>query len=366
MKDKNLLRTPKGEWGEGFINFTSNDYLGLSRHPEVIIAGIEAAEKYGAGAGASRIAGGNHPLFGEFAEKIAAYKGYEAATVFGSGYLANLGVITALEPEVVYADKLVHASIIDAIKLSGAKLVRFKHNDVADLKKCLEKDVILSASEGSFACAQNDDKRRRLIITEEIFSMDGDFAPVDELKEIADKNNCTLIVDGAHSIYQKSKLKAHIYIGTMSKALGSYGGYVCGSRALIRYLETKARSLIYSTGLPPFAVGAAIKALEIAGRDELYLKVLKNTEYLKSSLPRFARNDGTSSIVPIILGSEEKALAAEKLLKDNKILVSAMRPPTVPKGTARLRISVTAAHTKSEIDLLADWLKTLNMCHPAT
>ena len=329
MKDKNLLRAPKGEWGEGYINFTSNDYLGLAKDKRVVAAGIAAAEKYGAGAGASRIAGGDHPLFAEFAKDIAAFKAYEAATVFGSGYLANIGIITALEPGIIYADKLVHACIIDAAKLSGAKLVRFKHNDMADLKRLMTEPG--------------------LIITEEIFSMDGDAAPLQELRRIANESGCILMVDGAHSLYDKKAKLADIYVGTMSKALGSYGGYVCGSKTLIKYLETKARPLIYSTGLPPFAVGAALKALQIAENEKLYLKVLENAQLLR----------GNSAIIPIILGSEDKALAAEEILRHDKILVSAIRPPTVPKGTSRLRVSVTAAHKKSEIDLLAEKLKRI-------
>jgi len=327
LKDKNLLRAPKGEWDKGFINFTTNDYLSLAKHPQVIKAGIKAAEKYGAGAGASRMAGGNYPLFAEFESKIAKHKGYPAACVFGSGYLANLGVITALvgEGDVVLADKLVHACIIDAVKLSGARLVRFKHNDVADCKRRITAET-------------------KLIVTEEIFSMDGDAAPIDELKKLG----ITLLVDGAHSLYDK-KCKADIYVGTMSKALGSYGGYVCGSKVFIEYLYNKARPLIYSTGLPPFALGAAIKALDIVEKDKPYKKTLANAKYLKAK----------SAIVPIIVGEEKKALAAEQKLRKHKILVSAIRPPTVPQGTSRLRISVTATHTKSEIDLLAETLKKI-------
>ena len=373
LKNKNLLRVPKGAAG-GFINFTSNDYLGLSRHPQVVATGVAAAEKYGAGAGASRIAGGEHPLFAEFAAAVAAHKGYEAATIFGSGYLANLGVITALEPEIIYADKLVHACIIDAARLSGARLVRFRHNDMEDLRRLLLPPPTSSRREEAFAPfpAGGVGGARGLIITEEIFSMDGDSAPLAELRQIADEHGCTLIVDGAHSLYDKKPKIADIYIGTMSKALGSYGGYVCGSRVLVEYLETKARPLIYSTGLPPFAVGAALKSLEIAETEKLYLKTLDNSKYLTSSLRgersnpcwserggllRSPRHNGLGAIVPIILGSEEKALAAEQELRRHKILVSAIRPPTVPKGTSRLRISVTAEHDKSEIDLLAEKLK---------
>ena len=293
-------------------------------HPEVIEAAIKATEKYGAGSGASRLAGGNYPLFEEFENKIAAYKGYEAACIFGSGYLANVGVIQALaaKGDEVLCDKLSHASIIDGIRLSGAKLVRFKHNDVADLQECITENT-------------------KLIITEEIFSMDGDKSPP--------IMNAPLMLDGSHSLYGPEYPEAEIYVGTMSKALGSYGAYVCGSRVFIEYIKSSARSLIYSTALPPAAMGAAIKALEIAGRDKPYLKTLGNAKLLGAE----------SAIIPIIIGDEAKALAAEACLKEKKILVSAIRTPTVPKGKARLRITVTANHTKEEIELLAKEIKKI-------
>ena len=321
LAQNNQLRTPKGEWGEGWLNFTSNDYLGMRTHPKVIEAAIAATQKYGAGAGASRIAGGNHPLYNEFEEKIAAYKGYEAACVFGSGYLANLGVIQALvgSGDEVLADKLSHACIIDGVRLSGAKLVRFKHNDIADLQSKVSEHT-------------------KLIISEEIFSMDGDKAPPILFSP--------LMLDGAHSLYGPEYPEAEIYIGTMSKALGSYGGYVCGSKTLIDYIKSTARSLIYSTALPPSTLAAAIAALDVITKEKPYEKTLENAKILGAN----------SAIIPVILGSEDAALNAEAKLREQKILVSAIRPPTVPPGTARLRISISASHTKEEIEKLADAL----------
>ncbi len=361
MKDKNLFRSLKGA-EDGFINFTSNDYLGMSRRPEVIEAGVKAALKYGAGATASRLAGGNHALYEELEASLAANKGTEAALVFGSGYLTNIGVISALEPDVVFADKLVHACIIDGVKLSGAKLIRFKHNDMGDLRKRLEEnchprarheDLGLQPPQLDSRVKPENDRVRKLIITEEIFSMDGDTAPIDELTQF----NTPLLIDGAHSLYQSpiTNRQSSIYVGTLSKAIGCYGGYVAGSKTLIEFLKNKARTFVYSTGLPPFVIGSAIKSLEIIEKEKPYLKALENVKYLSSKF----QVPSSSAIIPIILGSEEKAIAAEQLLKQNKILVSAIRPPTVPKGTSRLRISVTAAHTKEEIDLLANCLKTI-------
>lgn len=342
MKDKNLLRHLKGEWQEGFISFTSNDYLALSRNEEVIEAGSAAAELYGAGATASRLAGGNHPLYEELEIKLAAIKNAESALVFGSGYLTNIGVIPALagEGSVIYADKLVHSCIIDGIKLSGAKLIRYNHNDMADLKR----RIIPAGGQPVF-------------ITEEIFSMDGDKAPLEELRRIVAETGGLLLIDGAHSLYQKtqtSRFENEIYIGTLSKAVGCYGGYVAASKTIIEYLKNKARSFIYSTGLPPFVIGSAIKALELIENGRPYLKTMENAQYLSSLLKLPIPQ---SAIIPIIMGEEGKALNAETALKANKLLVSAIRPPTVPPGTSRLRISVTAAHTKSQIDFLANSLK---------
>ncbi len=394
LKGKNLLRVPKSAQLPDFINFTSNDYLGLSCHPEVIRAGAEAAEKYGAGAGASRIAGGNHPLYDKLEEALAKAKGTEAACVFGSGYLTNIGVIPALvgEGDIIFADRLSHACIIDGAKLSGAKLVRFNHNDLDDLRRRLTLSQPSPSGRGlndspslregniSYTPSLREGvgggfKGKKLIITEEIFSMDGDKAPLAELKRIAEENDAWLMVDGAHSLYQPATGNhQHIYIGTLSKAIGAYGGYVAGSKTLIEYIKTKARSLIYSTALPPFVIASALKSLEVIEREKPYLKTLENTKHLLTSLraggeaiqknwiatlPAVARDDELSAIVPIIFGSNEKALEAEQKLREGKILVSAIRPPTVPENTARLRVSISALHEKAELDKLAATLNRI-------
>jgi 8-amino-7-oxononanoate synthase len=339
LKAKNLFRAPKGGQGADLINFTTNDYLGLRTHPEVIEAAISATWEYGTGAGASRLAGGNYDLIDEFEGKIAAYKGYEVACVFGSGFLANIGIIQALvdKKDAVIVDRLSHACIIDGAQLSGAKLLRFKHNNPQHLEQ------LLLDHRGKF--------RNVLVITEEIFSMDGDLAPIEELANVAQKYGAWLMVDGAHSLYKEEvrSKKAEVYVGTMSKALGSYGGYVCGSRVFIEYIKTSARSLIYSTALPAAAIAAAIAALDVIEKEKPYLKTLENAKLLGAE----------SAIVPVIFGDEKKALAAEEELRQKKILVSAIRPPTVPVGTARLRISVSANHSKEEIEMLQEQLKKI-------
>ena len=336
MKQKNLLRQPKGQWGGDFIDFSSNDYLGLRTHEAVVEAAIGALWQYGAGAGASRLAGGNYPLFDEFEVRIAAFKGYDAACVFGSGYLTNVGVIQALvdDKDAIIVDRLAHACIIDGARLSGAKLLRFKHNNPEHLRQLL--------------LDHREKFKKVLVVTEEIFSMDGDAAPIENLQKVCAEFDATLMVDGAHSLYN-GNAKPDIYVGTMSKALGSYGGYVCGSKTFIEYIKTSARSLIYSTALPPSAVASAIAALDVIEAEKPYEKTLQNAQVLGAK----------SAIVPIVLGTEDAALAAEKYLYENGILASSIRPPTVPNGTSRLRISISALHNKQELEKLALCLKKI-------
>jgi 8-amino-7-oxononanoate synthase len=353
LKQKNLLRQPKGQWGGDFIDFSSNDYLGLRSHEAMVEAAIGALWQYGAGAGASRLAGGNYPLFDEFEQRIAAFKGYDAACVFGSGYLTNLGVIQALvdDKDAIIVDRLSHACIIDGARLSGAKLLRFKHNNPDHLRQ------LLLDHRTKF--------KKVLVVTEEIFSMDGDTAPIAELQKVCAEFDVTLMVDGAHSLYNGNS-KPDIYVGTMSKALGSYGGYVCGSKAFIEYIKTSARSLIYSTALPPSAVASAIAALDVIETEKPYERTLENVEYFYSLChPRLERGSGyplkagMTAIIPVILGTEEAAVAAEKYLYENGILASSIRPPTVPNGTSRLRISISALHNKQELEKLAACLKEI-------
>lgn len=331
LKQKNLYRQPKGEWGDEFLRFDTNDYLGLAQDERVVAAGIKAAEEFGAGGQASRIAGGDFPLYDELEAALAKAKGAQAACVFGSGYLANLGTIKALmgEGDLVVMDKLAHSCLIEGAQLSGAKLMRFKHNDIDHAKEILQRE------RGNY--------KNCLLVTEEVFSMDGDYGDLEGLDALKTEFDCWLMVDGAHSIYDQ-KFDVDIYMGTLSKSVGCYGGFVCGSEVLIEYLKTSAKTLIYSTALPPFVIGSAIKALEIIEAEEPYNNIPKFEDY---------------HILPIIIGDEQKALDISEKLKQRGIIAPAIRPPTVPAGTSRLRISLSAKHSEDDITKLTEALDEL-------
>jgi 8-amino-7-oxononanoate synthase len=330
-----------------YISFASNDYLGLSHHPEVIEAGKQALMRYGAGAGASRLVTGNHPLYATLEARLAQVKRTQAALVFGSGYLANLGVIASLmgKDDLIIADKLIHACMLDGAKLSGAKLLRFVHNDSQDAARLL---------------AEHRTKFRHcLIMTETIFSMDGDLAPLDELLKLANLHDAWLMTDDAHGLYGQAKYPHpnHIQIGTLSKAIGAYGGYVCGTQTLIDYLICTARSFIFSTGLPPATIASAEKALTIVQQSpELCAKPLTHAQRFTHTLNLPL---ATSQIVPIIIGESDQAVNISKELEAQGFLISAIRPPTVPTGSARLRITFSAAHNQQEVEALAKTLKSL-------
>jgi len=331
--------------GRELISFSCNDYLGLSHHPDVKKAAIQAIEQYGTGAGASRLVTGNHPLYAQLETTLAAYKGTESACIFGSGYLANSGIIPALvgKNDLILADKLVHACMIDGARLSGATVLRFAHNNLEHCKMLLE-----SHAHEHHQC---------LILTETIFSMDGDRAPIQALSLLAKKYGAWLMTDDAHGlgVLPKHNSPADIQMGTLSKGAGGYGGYVCGSKTLIEYLKTAARSLIYSTGLPPGDIAASIAALKIMASDpELVAKPLQNARIFTSLL---GLEPAQSAIVPLMLGENGKALAASKLLEERRFLVAAIRPPTVPENTARLRFAFSALHDRTQIEQLAAIIK---------
>jgi len=326
----------------GLLSFNCNDYLGLSQHPKVKEAGAAAMKNYGAGAGASRLVSGNHPLYAELEEKLAVWKETEAALVFGSGYLANIGVIPALvgKGDVVLADRLVHASMLDGIRLSGAKLLRFAHNDADNCAHLLA------------GCRA--EHRHALILTEEVFSMDGDLAPLAALRDIATAQDAWLMVDGAHSL-AACRSPADIYVGTLSKALGAYGGFVCAQKDVIAWLLTAARSFLFSTGLPPATIASASAALTIMMEDAAFvssplIKARRFTAALGLPLAQ-------SPIVPLVLGSESRAVAASRALEAEGYLVAAIRPPTVPEGTSRLRFTFSALHEDADIDQLAAFIQ---------
>ena len=354
--------------GKALVSFSCNDYLGLSQHPRVLAAAKEAIDLYGAGAAASRLVTGNVPLYEQLEAALAEYAGAESACVFGSGYLASIGTIPALvgAGDLILADKLVHACMIDAARLSGATVMRFAHNNMDHCRLLLENNRA--------------EHHHCLILSESVFSMDGDRAPVSLLERFGREFDAWVMVDGAHAIsspppegeggvgglatYSKPERVAtphpnpppqegreFILMGTLSKTLGSYGGYVAGSNILTDYLKTAARSLIFSTGLPPAALGAAIAALEIIKNDPMLTQQpLQRARHFTALL---GLPPAQSAIVPLILGANERALAASRLLEERGYLVTAIRPPTVPENTARLRFAFSALHTEEQIETVA-------------
>ncbi|HEY1503014.1 MAG TPA: 8-amino-7-oxononanoate synthase [Stellaceae bacterium] len=340
--------------GRRLLSFSCNDYLNLSQHPAVREAAIAAIRDYGAGAGASRLVTGNHPLYRALEERLAHIKGSEAACVFGSGYLANIGIIPALigSEDLVLVDALAHACIWAGARMSGAKVMSFRHNDVAQLAYFLE--------------GARRRHRYALIATEGVFSMDGDRAPLPLLAQIAEAHDAWLMVDDAHglgvlgqgggtSFADGAAVAVPLQMGTLSKALGSYGGYLCATGPVIELTKSRARPLIYSTGLPPASVAAAIAALGVIAREpDLTEKPLAKARHFttRAGIPK-----AQSAIVPVILGDESAALEASSLLASEGFLVTAIRPPTVPDGTARLRLTFCAQHPDEAIERLADIIR---------
>ncbi|PIS29349.1 8-amino-7-oxononanoate synthase [Candidatus Saganbacteria bacterium CG08_land_8_20_14_0_20_45_16] len=341
--------------GKEYLNFCSNNYLGLANHPKIIKKTIEIIKEFGFGATASRLICGNTVIHELLEEKLANFKGREAAIVFPTGYMANLGTITALvdENDTVIIDRLNHASIINACRLSKAKLQVYPHLNMAALEKILQKS-------GKY--------KKRLIVTDHVFSMDGDIAPLEQTAKLAKKYQAITMIDDAHAVGMKIPDGIDIVMGTLSKALGSLGGFVCGSQDLIDYLRNKARSFIYTTALPIAACGAAIAALEVIEEEpELIEKLRDNVRYFEnlrlnvavSKEPRRSASGSLaiqSPIIPIIIGDAAKTMEIAQKLFDQGMLVSGIRPPTVPKGQSRLRITVSAIHNKEELECLASLL----------
>jgi 8-amino-7-oxononanoate synthase len=346
--------------GRRLLSFCCNDYLNLTHHPAVKEAAIEALRVYGVGAGASRFVTGNHPLFSELEARLARLKETEAACVFGSGYLANLGIIPALigSDDLVLIDELAHACLWGGARLAQAAVVPFRHADVGHVELLL---------------AQLRRRHRRaLIATDGVFSMDGDVAPLHGLAALAQRHDAWLMSDDAHGLgvvgggrgsnfLGGRKADVPLQMGTLSKALGSYGGYVCASAAVVDLIRNRARTVIYSTGLPPAIVAAAIAALDVIEREPGYATLPL------AKAKAFARRAGlpepVSPIVPVLLGEAETALKASRLLEDHGFLVVAIRPPTVPAGTARLRLTFTAQHPDDEIERLAEVMRTRVLAH---
>jgi len=324
--------------GEALISFCDNDYLGLATDPRVIKAAQAAADQWGVGAGASRLVTGDHPLNQAIERKLAAMKGTESARLFGSGYLANIGTIPVLvgPKDRIIMDDTSHACMHAGAQLSGAQVVLFKHNDVDDLRRCL------SAAHAG----------QTLVLTETIFSMDGDRAPLAEIAAACDAYGAWLMTDDAHGlgiIHQDNP--AHIQMGTLSKAAGSYGGYVCGPAPVMELLTNRARSLIFTTGLPPTVLAATLEALTLIETEPE--RGARAMAHARLFCDLMALDPPESTIVPVILGEERAALQASDYLKRHGFLVAAIRPPTVAEGTSRLRITFSATHEEADVRGLA-------------
>jgi 8-amino-7-oxononanoate synthase len=337
--------------GRRLLSFSCNDYLNLSQHPAIKAAAIEALQHYGIGSGASRLVTGNHPLFAGLEARLARLKQTQAACVFGSGYLANVGIIPALigADDLVLMDELAHACLWAGARLARATVMPFRHCDLAHAQALLDRH---RARHG-----------RALIATDGVFSMDGDLAPIAGLSAVAERFDAWLMTDDAHGIgvvgdgrgstFAKGvKTDVPLQMGTLSKAIGGYGGYLCASAAVIELIHNRARSFVYSTGLPPAIVAAAIAALDLIEADPVYaaLPLAKARSFTR----RVGLPEAMSPIVPLIVGDAQAALQASRLLEAEGFLVIAIRPPTVPAGTARLRFAFTAQHPDDEIERLAD------------
>jgi 8-amino-7-oxononanoate synthase len=348
--------------GRRFLSFSCNDYLNLTHHPALKSAATAATLQYGVGAGASRLVTGNHPLLRELEERLARLKGTEAACVFGSGYLANAGIVPVLAaaPDLILIDELAHACLWAGTQLSRARTLVFRHNDIAHAKALLSENRARA--------------RHALLVTEGVFSMDGDLAPLPELAALCAAFDTWLMTDDAHglgvigegrgSAYAAGESKhVPLQMGTLSKAIGGYGGYLCASRTVIDLMQTRARTLIYSTALPPAMVAAAIAALTIIESEPgLTAKPLAQARAFTS---RLGLALAQSPIVPLVIGEPEAALQASNKLAEEGFLVTAIRPPTVPVGTARLRFAFTAMHPDEEIARLAEAVRALIAFAPA-
>ena len=343
------------------INFSSNDYLGLAAHESLRMAAQDGVEALGAGAGSARLISGSQTIAHELEAALAAFKQTEAALSFSSGYAAALGVVPALvgQGDVLVIDKLVHASLVDAARLSGAKLRVFKHNDLAELETILQ---WASGREGN-----------TLVITESVFSMDGDLAPVRDLVQLKNRYGAWLMLDEAHAtgLYGEDRRGiaeemgvadgVEVQLGTLGKALGAAGGYICGSQALIDLLVNRARSFIFSTAPVPAQLAAAKRGVELVQSNEgeaLRTRLWANVDALKNGLIQqgWKLPVVRSAILPLMIGDEREALALAERLREAGVWVPAVRYPTVARGAARLRVTVSAAHQPKHLDALLEAL----------
>lgn len=359
-RQRQILDSPQGLQvdidGKPYINFSSNDYLGLASHPDVIRALCKGSETWGAGSGAAHLVTGHSRAHHILEEELADFTGYERVLLFSTGYMANLGVVSALlkRGDTVYEDKLNHASLVDAGILSRAKLRRYTHVDISMLTELLEQDC----------------KGENLVVTDGVFSMDGDIAPLPQMIKTAHENNAWLVVDDAHGFgvlgkqgrgvvehYHLASQDVDVLIGTLGKAFGTFGAFVAGDHDLIEYLVQQARSYIYTTALPPAVATATSCSLRLLQKEHW------RREKLGELIKRFrtgAKQIGlplmqsTTPIQPVLCHDSDAALKMSAALREMGFLVSAIRPPTVPEGTARLRVTLSALHTEEHVDQLLD------------
>ena len=366
LKTKGLrrhLRSVDGSQGREIIldrpqilNFFSNNYLGLSDDPRLKQAAMECLQKEGIGSGASRLVCGNMQAHRALEEKIAQFKGAQSCLVFSCGYMANIGIISSVfgRGDIIFSDKLNHASIVDGILLSGAAFKRYPHKDMNVLEEWLK---------------ESGDFKKRGIITDSVFSMDGDIAPLDQIVELAQKYDTIVMIDEAHAVgilgekgtgaaeYFGLDKKIDIQMGTLSKAAGVFGAYCCGSKSLIDFLINCARSFIYTTGLPPFVAACARRAIEIIEEEpHRRARLAKHSEYVRRELNRmgFDTLESQTPIIPILVKDPNRAVEFSRKLFESGIFVQAIRPPTVPMNTARLRLTVMATHQQNDLDFVLE------------
>ena len=352
------LASPQGAWlvvdGKSVLNFCSNNYLGLANHPKLIEAAQEIVTRYGVGPGAVRTIAGTMDIHLELERRLAAFKGVEAAITFQSGFTANLATIPALvgKEDVIFSDELNHASIIDGARLSAARIARFAHGDPFDLER------VIKENESSY--------RRALIVTDGVFSMDGDIAPLDKIYEVARANDILLMVDDAHGegvlgrggrgIVDHFNLhgKVDIEVGTMSKAFGVMGGVVAGNAVIVEWLRQRGRPFLFSSAVTPPDVAACLAALDLLENStELVDRLWDNARLFKSEMKRMGFDTGlsTTPITPVMLGEAPLAQQFSRELFDEGVFAMAIGFPTVPKGKARIRVMISAAHSKSDLEI---------------
>ena len=361
QRKRRLLQSPQDAYlqadGQRLLSFASNDYLGLANHPDLILALQNAAAEAGVGGGASHLITGHHQLHHDAEQALASFVGLPAGLLFSTGYMANMGVVAALlgRNDAIFADKLNHASLNDAAVLSRAELNRYAHQDLAQLEKMLATSAA----------------PRKLVIVDAVFSMDGDIAPVPELLQLCEQYDAYLLLDDAHGFgvlgHQGRGILSHfnmaspriIYMATLGKAAGVAGAFVAGDETIIEYLIQSAKTYIYTTASPPALAAALVTAVDVMQKDEARHQHLRNLiAYFKEnlSLKKWHLMPSDTAIQPIVVGSNEAALGLSEYLLELGILVPAIRPPTVPKNTARLRISLSAAHCLDDVKLLIEHL----------